>query len=106
MELLKSGIISYMSGQLFNLRKRLLDLRKQTSLYQEETAELLDLPYKTYQAIEGGRRTAVRLDTLEKIAFGYGFDLWELFYPELPAFSEEINARIIRIMRHRGISRK
>lgn len=94
-----------MSGKSFNLRERLLAMRRETALHQEETAELLDLPYKTYQAIEGGRRTAIRLDTLEKIADGYDLPLWELFHPKQPKLSEKCGTRVIQIMQRRQIRR-
>ncbi|QYY34802.1 helix-turn-helix transcriptional regulator [Ruficoccus sp. ZRK36] len=95
-----------MKKQPFSIRERLLELRQTTALYQEETAELLDLPYKTYQAIEGGRRTAIRLDTLEKIAEGYEIDLWQLFHPNLPKLNNSCEKRVIKLMKHRGIPRR
>lgn len=73
------------------------------ALYQEEFAELLDLPWKTLQAIENGRRQAVRLDTLEKIASGYGIELWQLFHPDLPSPSVKRKKLIAEIMKRRNV---
>lgn len=95
-----------MSGRPFNLRQRLLELRESVGLYQEEAAELLDLPYKTYQAIEGGRRVAVRLDTLEKLAQGYDLELWQLFHPDAPTLPKRCLERGQKLVQLRVAKRK
>ena len=42
------------------------------------------MEYKYYQHVEAGRKTRVRLDTLDKIAHAYGLNGFELIAPELP----------------------
>lgn len=63
------------------LRRRLRELRKKAGLTQEAFAEKAKFSYKYYQGIERGQWTNLRLRTLEKLADGYGVELWELLKP-------------------------
>ena len=63
------------------LRIRLRELRKEAGLTQEGFAEKAKFSYKYYQGIERGQWTNLRLRTLEKLAEGYGIELWELLKP-------------------------
>ncbi len=47
-------------------------MRHEYSLTQEQVAELADISYKHYQAIEGGKRSDIRISTLEKLAKAFG----------------------------------
>lgn len=53
----------------------LRELRRQTGLTQEQAAERTTLSQEGISAIERGRVTNPRLDTLEKIATAYGVTL-------------------------------
>jgi transcriptional regulator with XRE-family HTH domain len=65
-----------------DIAKRLLarvrELREARGLSQEAFAERAGLKYKHYQAIEAGRKTEIRLSTLQKLAKACGLQLWEL----------------------------
>jgi len=60
---------------------RLKALRVERGLTQEEFAELAGLSYKYYQAVEAGRKTNLRLSTLERLAQGHGLEVWQLLLP-------------------------
>ena len=66
------------------LLKRLKELRDFRGWTQERAAEACGISYKYFQHIEGGRRPNLRLETLERLAAGYGIELWQLFAPEVP----------------------
>jgi transcriptional regulator with XRE-family HTH domain len=66
------------------LKGRLRELREKAGLTQEAFAEQAKFSYKYYQGIERGQWTNLRLRTLEKLAEGYGIELWELLRPEKP----------------------
>jgi len=70
------------------LLARLKKLRQFRGWTQEEAAEKCGISYKYFQHIEGGRRPNLRLETLERLAAGYGIDLWELFTPEFPKIAK------------------
>jgi len=67
---------------LLHLRK----LRRLHGLTQEQFAEKAGLSYKYYQALEAGRKRALRLSTVERLARGYGLEVYELLSPRLPRF--------------------
>jgi len=66
------------------LLARLKEIRRLRSWTQETAAEACGISYKYFQHIESGRRPNLRLETLEKLAAGYGVELWELFAPHSP----------------------
>lgn len=66
-------------------RKRIKELRAFRRWTQEEAAEACGLDYKLYQFYELGIKDNPGLQTLEKIAAGYGLALHELFAPQLQA---------------------
>lgn len=63
------------------LISRLKALRVERGLTQEDFAELAGLSYKYYQAVEAGRKTNLRLSTLERLARGHGLEVWQLLLP-------------------------
>jgi transcriptional regulator with XRE-family HTH domain len=63
---------------------RLRQLRKQTALSQEQTADLVDVTFKYYQRLESGIVLGMRLSTLERIAKAYGIDLAAFFSKRRP----------------------
>lgn len=65
------------------LRKRLKELRKLTGLTQERFAELAKISYKYYQEVEAGRKSQLRLPTIEKMAKAYGLTVYELLNPNI-----------------------
>jgi len=69
---------------LGRLVKRLRQLRQRHSLTQEAFAEVSEISYKYYQAVEGGRKPDLRLSTLERFARAYGIEVWELLAPNEP----------------------
>jgi transcriptional regulator with XRE-family HTH domain len=66
------------------LIERLKGLRRVHGVNQEAFAEAANLGYKYYQAIEQGRKTNLRLSTLDRLANAYGIEVWELLAPTLP----------------------
>lgn len=93
----KSSPLTY-SGKvesrvLPHLLKRLRDLRKRHGLTQEAFAELAEMSYKYYQAVEAGRKRQLRLSTLEKLAAAYGIEVWELLAPSPPKSSPRIRGK-------------
>jgi len=64
------------------LLKRVRTLREAMGLTQERFAERAGLSYKYYQAVEGGRKSDLRLSTLIKLAAGLGIEVWHLFAPD------------------------
>jgi transcriptional regulator with XRE-family HTH domain len=66
------------------LAQRLRWLRQCLGLTQEEFAEHAGLSYKFYQQIESGRKKHVWLETLERIAAGFGLESWQLLAPTPP----------------------
>jgi len=66
------------------LLSRLRQLRKRHDLTQEQFAELSGISYKYYQAVEGGRKTELRLSTVERLAVAYGIEAWQMLSPTMP----------------------
>lgn len=70
------------------LGERLRELRKRHHLTQEEFAELAGLNYKFYQQVEAGRKKQLWLETVERLAAGFGLEAWQLISPTLPSASK------------------
>ena len=66
------------SASLKRLLARLKELREINKISQEAFAEKASMSYKHYQAIEAGRKTELRLSTLERLAKGHGLEIHEL----------------------------
>jgi transcriptional regulator with XRE-family HTH domain len=69
---------------ILELAQRLRWLRQCLGLTQEQFAEQAGLSYKFYQQIESGRKKQVWLETLERIAAGFGLESWQLLAPTPP----------------------
>lgn len=69
--------------EIFDIAKRLKELRLANNLTQEEFAEFANISYKFYQHLESGRKKLVRIDTIARIANAYNIELWEFFHPKL-----------------------
>lgn len=72
------------SSSLKQLAQRLRELRQRHGLTQEEAAGVCGLSYKFYQQIEASRKKQIWLETVERLATGYGLASWELLSPDLP----------------------
>jgi transcriptional regulator with XRE-family HTH domain len=70
---------------LLGLASRLRRLRQRHQLTQEQFAETIGLNYKFYQQIEAGRKKQIWLETVERLAAGFGLEAWQLIAPEEPA---------------------
>ncbi len=70
------------------LAQRLRLLRRARGLTQEQFAEHAGLSYKFYQQIESGRKKQVWLETLDRIAAGFGLESWQLLSPTPPSLSD------------------
>jgi transcriptional regulator with XRE-family HTH domain len=89
------------------LLERLWKLRRLKGWTQEEAAEACGIGYKYFQHIEGGRRPNLRLETLEKLAQGYGLQLWQLFAPSFPGQEEAApGERVFRLRTQDGRKRR
>jgi transcriptional regulator with XRE-family HTH domain len=64
---------------------RLRLLRQRHGVTQEEFAELAGVSYKFYQQIEAGRKKQIWLETVERLAAGFGLEAWQLLAPAVPA---------------------
>ena len=69
---------------LLALAFRLRRLRQRHALTQEEFAEAIGLSYKFYQQIEAGRKKQIWLETVERLAAGFGLQAWQLLAPDEP----------------------
>jgi len=69
---------------LAKLALRLRELRQRHNLTQEEFADVAGLSYKHYQQIESVRKKQLWLETVERLAAGFGLEAWELLGPDLP----------------------
>ncbi len=58
--------------------KRLRELRKKYGYSQQKLAELADIDYKHIQKLESKNPSAVKIDTLEKIAKAFRISLSKL----------------------------
>jgi transcriptional regulator with XRE-family HTH domain len=67
------------------LASRLRRLRQRHELTQEQFAEAIGLSYKFYQQIEAGRKKQIWLETVERLAAGFGLEAWQLLAPDEPA---------------------
>jgi transcriptional regulator with XRE-family HTH domain len=72
------------STGLKKLSRRLRELRLRHGLTQEEYADIAGVSYKFYQQIESGRKKQVWLETVERLAAGYGLEAWEILAPQEP----------------------
>ena len=72
------------------LAERLRQLRMRRGLTQEEFAEIAGISYKFYQQIESGRKKQLWLETVERLAAGFGLEAWQLLGSELPAESKVV----------------
>jgi transcriptional regulator with XRE-family HTH domain len=66
------------------LTKRFRELRQRHNLTQEAFSEVSGISYKYYQAVETGRKSDLRLSTLDRIAKAYGIEVYQLLSPQLP----------------------
>lgn len=80
-------MIAGVTAMLTRLANRLRLLRERHGLTQEEFAEASGLSYKFYQQIEAGRKKQVLLETVERLAAGFGLEVWQLLAPELPLYT-------------------
>ena len=71
------------STSLKLLAQRLRELRKRHGLTQEEAAGVCGISYKFYQQIEANRKKQIWLETVERLASGYGLAAWELLGPDM-----------------------
>jgi transcriptional regulator with XRE-family HTH domain len=69
---------------LAKLAQRLRELRQRHGLTQEEFADVAGLSYKHYQQIESCRKKQLWLETVERLAAGFGLAAWELLSPNMP----------------------
>jgi transcriptional regulator with XRE-family HTH domain len=69
---------------LTDLSKRLRQLRRRHGLTQEQFAEIAGISYKFFQQIESGRKKQIWLDTVERLASGFGLEAWQLLAPDEP----------------------
>ncbi len=72
------------STSLKLLAQRLRELRQRHNLTQEEAAGVCAISYKFYQQIEANRKKQIWLETVERLAAGFGLAAWELLGPDLP----------------------
>jgi len=72
------------------LAGRLRQLRLRHGLTQEQFAEAAGIGYKFYQQIESGRKKQLWLETLDRLAAGFGLEAWQLLGSELPAESKVV----------------
>lgn len=70
---------------LRDLAVRLRRLRQRHELTQEQFAEVAGISYKFYQQIEAARKKQIWLETVERLASGFGLQAWELLTPVEPA---------------------
>ena len=63
---------------LYKLAKRIVELRKQNKLTQEQLAEKSGISYKHIQKLEGKYNHDPKLDTLNKIAKAFKIPLFQL----------------------------
>ena len=87
------------SATLKRLLVRLRQLRAVHRLTQEEFAELSQISYKYYQAVEAGRKRELRLSTVERFARAYGIEVWQLLGPNLPKTRIPVRRGVMK--RHR-----
>ncbi len=82
------------------LRKNIRKARLLKGISQEAAAELSGLASQHYQDIEAGRRSGLRLSTIEKIAAALEVEIWRLFKAdELPEPSCKRGRSGLRIQR-------
>jgi len=72
------------STSLAKLAQRLRELRQRHGLTQEEAAGVCGISYKFYQQIEANRKKQIWLETVERLAAGYGLAAQELLGQDLP----------------------
>ncbi len=63
---------------------RLRRLRQHHELTQEQFAETIGLSYKFYQQIEAGCKKQIWLETVERLATGFGLEGWQLLSTDEP----------------------
>jgi transcriptional regulator with XRE-family HTH domain len=79
-----AGVPKSHSSTLDKLSQRLRELRRRHNITQEEFAGVAGLSYKFYQQIESGHKKQIWLETVERLAAGYGLEAWALLAPEPP----------------------
>lgn len=72
------------------LAERLRQLRMRHGLTQEQFAEIAGISYKFYQQIESGRKKQLWLETVDRLAAGFGLEAWQLLGLEFPAESKVV----------------
>jgi transcriptional regulator with XRE-family HTH domain len=65
-------------------QERIRQLRKERGWTQEQTAERSGIGYKLYQLYELGIKQNPGLASLEKLATGFGLEIYELLTPPPP----------------------
>ena len=65
-------------------QERLRQLRKERGWTQEQTAEQCGIGYKLYQLYELGIKQNPGLTSMEKLAAGFGLEIYELLTPKFP----------------------
>lgn len=70
-------------------KKRLRELRLAKNWTQEQAAEKCSIGYKLFQLYELGVKDNPGLLTLEKIANGFGIEVYELLAPSFPKITRD-----------------
>jgi transcriptional regulator with XRE-family HTH domain len=65
-------------------QERLCQLRRERGWTQEQAAEKCGIGYKLYQLYELGIKQNPGLTSLEKLATGFGLEIYELLNPTFP----------------------
>ncbi len=76
-----------------SLSTRLRDLRQAAGLSQEAFAVQAGIAYKYYQLIELGLKPDLRLSTLDRLAKGYGLEVWQLLSPKTPVVKAQFKKK-------------
>jgi transcriptional regulator with XRE-family HTH domain len=80
-----------------NLHKKIIAIRKMRGLSQPQTAELANIPFRTYQRIESGE-TSISIDYLNRLAEGFQCSLNDILHFDLETkeFSVENAAELVQ----------
>ncbi|MDH4261863.1 MAG: helix-turn-helix transcriptional regulator [Spirochaetia bacterium] len=75
--------MSTKSKIIFNISKRIKQLRIEKGITQERLAALSGIDYKHIQLLESKKPPAIKIDTLEKICNGLSIKLCNFFDDEI-----------------------
>lgn len=75
------GLVGCRVPPILRLAENLRYLRLRGDFTQEQMAEMMGFEFKFYQKLEGGKKSQVKVETVERLGKPFGLEVWQLLAP-------------------------